>query len=162
MLKTIVTILFVCSSGFLVRAEQKQEWKLWYKQPARQWMEATPLGNGRLGAMIFGGIKTEKIALNEITLWSGQPDPHQEIACGKEKLAEIRRLFFEGKWIEGNQMATQYLSGTPHSFGTHVPVGDLKIDFGYDTTRISDYTRQLDLTTGVTTCLLYTSPSPRD
>ena len=54
MLKTIVTILFVCSSGFLVRAEQKQEWKLWYKQPARQWMEATPLGNGRLGAMIFG------------------------------------------------------------------------------------------------------------
>ena len=48
-------------------------------------------------------------------------------------------------------MATQYLSGTPHSFGTHVPVGDLKIDFGYDTTRISDYTRQLDLTTGVTT-----------
>ena len=72
MLKTIVTILFVCSSGFLVRAEQKQEWKLWYKQPARQWMEATPLGNGRLGAMIFGGIKTEKIALNEITLWSGQ------------------------------------------------------------------------------------------
>ena len=107
MLKTIVTILFVCSSGFLVRAEQKQEWKLWYKQPARQWMEATPLGNGRLGAMIFGGIKTEKIALNEITLWSGQPDPHQEIACGKEKLAEIRRLFFEGKWIEGNQMAWQ-------------------------------------------------------
>ena len=59
MLKTIVTILFVCSSGFLVRAEQKQEWKLWYKQPARQWMEATPLGNGRLGAMIFGGIKRQ-------------------------------------------------------------------------------------------------------
>lgn len=151
MLKTIVTILFVCSSGFLVRAEQKQEWKLWYKQPARQWMEATPLGHGRLGAMIFGGIKTEKIALNEITLWSGQPDPHQEIACGKEKLAEIRRLFFEGKWIEGNQMAGRYLAGYPNSFGTHLPVGDLNLKFHHDTSRISDYHRQLDLTNALTT-----------
>ncbi len=57
-------------------------------------MEATPLGNGRLGAMIFGGIKNRKIALNEITLWSGQPDPHQEIACGKEKTSRNTPVIF--------------------------------------------------------------------
>lgn len=76
---------------------------------------------------------------------------HQEIACGKEKLAEIRRLFFEGKWIEGNQMAGRYLAGYPNSFGTHLPVGDLNLKFHHDTSRISDYHRQLDLTNALTT-----------
>lgn len=91
-------------------------------QTAGQGMDGSdPTGNGRLGAMIYGGTQTETIALNEITMWAGQADENQEIPCGKEKLAEMRQLFFAGKLIEGNQMATQYLSGTPHSFGTHVP-----------------------------------------
>ncbi|MEQ2449630.1 glycoside hydrolase family 95 protein [Odoribacter splanchnicus] len=150
MYKYLFSLLFLgCLSCQMQSSDSSL--RLWYKQPAKEWMEATPTGNGRLGAMIYGGTQTETIALNEITMWAGQADENQEIPCGKEKLAEMRQLFFAGKLIEGNQMATQYLSGTPHSFGTHVPVGDLKIDFGYDTTRISDYTRQLDLTTGVTT-----------
>jgi alpha-L-fucosidase 2 len=114
-------------------------------------MKSTPVGNGRLGAMIFGGIANDRIALNEITMWAGQPDPNQEIQCGKEKLAEIRRLFFEGKIKEGNDSAQKYLSGKPNSFGTHIPVGDLNLKFNIDEKDISDYRRELNLEDAITT-----------
>lgn len=127
---------------------------LWYKQPAQEWMQATPVGNGRLGAMIYGGTNVETIALNEITLWSGQPDEHQEQACGKEQLAKIRQYFFDGNLKEGNRLATQYLSGTPHSFGTHLPFGDLKLSF-HHSDKIKGYTRKLDIEQSLTT-VLYT------
>jgi alpha-L-fucosidase 2 len=101
--------------------------------------------------MIYGGTDTETIALNEITLWSGQYDENQEIECGKEKLAEIRRLFFDGKYDEGNEMGGKYLSGRPHSFGTHLPMGDLKIDLGHNFLNVSNYQRELDIQNSVTT-----------
>ncbi len=130
---------------------QSQELKLWYKQPADEWMKATPVGNGRLGAMIYGGVETETIALNEISLWSGQFDENQEPLCGKEKLAEIRQLFFEGKIAEGNTMAGEFMSGKPHSFGTHLPMGNLKIDFpGQDMSVVSGYKRELNLRNAIT------------
>lgn len=129
---------------------QVEKLSLWYQQPATEWMQATPAGNGRLGAMIYGGIAEETIALNEITLWSGQYDENQQQACGKEQLAHIRKYFFEGKLDEGNRLATQYLSGTPHSFGTHLPVGDLKIKFGH-TENVTDYKRELNLENAITT-----------
>ena len=80
-------LLFLLLS--LVSCQEKnnnQTLRLWYQQPAGEWMQATPVGNGRLGAMIYGGTTTETIALNEITLWSGQYDEEQEIPCGKEML----------------------------------------------------------------------------
>lgn len=122
---------------------------LWYNKPADEWMKSVPLGNGRLGAMVYGGLEAETIALNEITMWSGQPDPDQEIACGKEKLDQIRQLFFEGKLEEGNQLASQYLSGQPHSFGSHLPIGDLKITFGHKAEDVSGYHRELNLENAV-------------
>lgn len=145
--------LYVITALLMFSCSQKQENKLslWYEQPADQWMKATPAGNGRLAAMIYGGTDTETIALNEITLWSGQYDENQEIALGKEKLNEIRQLFFEGKYDEGNQLGGKYLSGTPHSFGTHLPMGDLKIDFGHSSSKINNYKRELDLKNSVTT-----------
>jgi alpha-L-fucosidase 2 len=145
-----VILLFITSS--IINAEsEKPVLKLWYKQPANEWMKATPIGNGRLGAMIFGGINHDRIALNEITMWAGQPDPNQELSCGKEKLAKIRKLFFEGKIKEGNKLATKYLSGKPNTFGTHIPVGDLNLDFNYDETNLSDYNRELNLENAITT-----------
>ena len=125
--------------------------KLWYRQPAKEWMQATPVGNGRLGAMIFGGINNDRIALNEITMWAGQPDPDQELPCGKEKLAEIRKLFFDGKIKEGNDSAQKYLSGKPNTFGTHLPVGDLNLKFNLDEKSISEYRRELNLENAITT-----------
>ncbi|MDR0393808.1 MAG: glycoside hydrolase family 95 protein [Tannerella sp.] len=131
--------------------KESRTFKLWYRQPAGEWMQATPVGNGRIGAMIYGGTDTETIALNEITLWSGQYDEEQELPCGKELLETIRQSFFEGNLAEGNRLAAQHLSGRPHSFGTHLPFGDLKIKFDHPANEVKNYTRELNLETSVTT-----------
>lgn len=132
-------------------ATENQPLKLWYNQPAKVWGQATPVGNGRLGAMIYGGVETETIALNEITLWSGQPDENQEVPCGKEMIGKMRKLFFDGKVEEVNNLGFQFLQGKPNSFGTHLPVGDLKIKFNHNTDQISNYTRKLDIENSITT-----------
>lgn len=122
---------------------------LWYDKPADEWMKSLPIGNGRLAAMVYGGIDHEVIALNESSMWAGEYDEHQEQPFGKEKLNELRKLFFEGKLVEGNRIAGKYLSGTPHSFGTHLPIGDLKIDFIHSGQEVTDYRRSLSLNEGV-------------
>ena len=90
----IVSLLFPFSG---CAPHEDNDFIMWYEQPAREWMEALPMGNGRLGAMVYGGIENEKIALNEITMWSGQPDSTQDDLCGKENLKKMRELFFQGK-----------------------------------------------------------------
>ena len=143
----LFSLLFVTACS----GNSQPELKLWYEQPASEWMQAMPAGNGRLGAMIYGGTDTETVALNEITLWSGQTDDNQEQNCGKEQLAKIRQLFFEGNIPEGNNLGTKYLAGTPHSFGTHLPIGNLKIKFNDFNNKISNYKRELDIENSVTT-----------
>lgn len=128
-----------------------QNLEMWYKQPAEKWMESLPIGNGRLGAMIYGGTSVETLALNESTLWSGEYDSEQHKPFGKERMEELRKLFFEGKVVEGNQIAGNELTGNLHSFGTHLPVGDLKLQFLNLNENIEDYKRVLDLNTAVTT-----------
>ena len=66
--------------------------ELWYDQPADEWMKSTPVGNGRLGAMVYGGVLGEIIAINESSMWSGAHDPHQEQPFGKEKMKELRQI----------------------------------------------------------------------
>lgn len=123
--------------------------ELWYDTPAKEWMEAVPLGNGRLGAMVYGGINKDRIALNEITMWSGQRDSLQNDYCGPERLAEIRSAFFSGDIAKGNELTHKYLSGRNSSFGTHLPVGDMVIEFAGQSPEISSYRRSLDLADGV-------------
>ena len=102
--------------------------------------------------MIFGGVDTEKLALNESSMWAGQYAPEQEKSFGKAKLQELRELFFQGKLIEGNQMCHEYLTSGNHSFGTHLPVGDLNIQFHYPVKgAYSNYKRVLDLDKGLHT-----------
>lgn len=139
-------ILFFLLLSFSV---QSQEMKLWYKQPANEWMKALPIGNGRLSGMVYGRVNTEVIALNEMTMWSGQYDENQNVVCGKEKLATVREHFFNGKPIEGNGAATNAFSSKSHSFGTHLPVGDLKMKFGHYERKIKNYVRELDLNNAV-------------
>ena len=126
-------------------AANTQNNSLWYQQPAKEWMEASPLGNGRLGIMVYGGVDRETVALNESTMWSGQPDEDQEQSFGKEKLAQLRTLFFDGKPDEGNDIASKYLKGNYHSFGTHLPVGDLLMHFDYPDGKLFNYKRNLNL-----------------
>ena len=118
---------------------------LWYRQPAKEWMEAAPIGNGRLAAMVYGGISEERLALGEISLWSGQPDSTNNELCGRDKLDAMRKCFFEDDPEKGNQLGEQYLKGKGRSFGTHLPMGDLVIDFKYGSSQVANYRRELDM-----------------
>jgi len=108
-------------------------------------MESLPIGNGRLGAMTYGGIEEEKLALNESTMWSGQYNENQNKPFGREKMDQLRKLFFEGKLSEGNRIAGDNLHGNQTSFGTHLPIGDLKMQFIYPEGKVTDYRRSLSL-----------------
>lgn len=102
--------------------------RLWYKKPAGDWNEALPLGNGRLGAMLFGGIETERIQLNEDSIWFGGPrDRNNPDALAN--LPEIRRLIFAGKLKEAENLATLALSGIPECQRRYQPLADLFLQF---------------------------------
>lgn len=128
---------------------ENQPLRLWYNQPASEWMKSLPVGNGRLGAMVFGGIQKETIALNEVTMWSGQNDPNQEQNIGKQKLQEIRDYFFKGELVKGNEVSQNLLAGIPNSFGTHLPIGNVFLNFEYPEGKIQNYHRELNLQNAV-------------
>lgn len=142
-------ILAAVAAAAVTQLHASQHDILWYKAPAKEWMEALPLGNGRLGAMVYGGIQQDTIALNEITLWAGQRDSSQNDFCGPKHLAEIRRAFLAGDLDRGNSLTNKYLDGHNSSFGTHLPLGDIVLHFKYPSDQFSHYRRQLDLASGV-------------
>ncbi|HUW61622.1 MAG TPA: glycoside hydrolase family 95 protein [Candidatus Bathyarchaeia archaeon] len=117
---------------------------LWYRQPASRWMESLPVGNGRLGAMVFGGVDCERIALNESTLWSGEPGVHENPGT-QERLAEIRGALFEGRYAEAQGMCRRYVLGRRNNYGTHLPMGNLLLRFADTGNDIGEYRRELDL-----------------
>ena len=133
--------VFALSSG-QIRAENLI---LKYDQPATDWeKEALPLGNGRIGAMVFGGIEEELITLNEDTLWSGSPY-EWDSAAGKEHLPEIRRLVSAEKFGEAGEL-TKKLQGAYSQ--SYLPLGNLRLKFaGQGET--SDYQRTLDISSAV-------------
>lgn len=116
-----------------------------YTSPSQTWMGSLPLGNGRLGAMVYGGTQIETIAMNEVTLWSGHPTPEANQICGAENLEAMRKLFFEGKIAEANEMGQHNLNGHGSAFGTHLPFGDIRIEMTEAKGEVSDYCRQLDM-----------------
>jgi len=131
--------LFTITSLFA----EKNEYKLWYDKPAQVWTEALPLGNGRLGAMVFGNPGTEQIQLNEATIWAGRPNnnanPDALLAIPK-----VRELVFAGKYLEAQTLATQKVMSQTNSGMPYQPFGDLRISFpGH--TRYTDYYRELSL-----------------
>lgn len=122
---------------------------LWYEQPATQWVEALPLGNGRLGAMVFGGIQTERIQLNEDTLWGGGPyNPVNPEA--RSALPEIRRLLAAGNYLEAQTLAAEKFMAQPLRQSPYQTVGDLIITMaGSDA--VKKYRRELNLDTAIAT-----------
>ena len=143
--KTYLGAMALALSGCQSATDSCETTELWYAQPAEVWMESLPIGNGRLGAMTYGGIEEEKLALNESTMWSGQYNENQNIPFGREKMNQLRKLFFEGKLSEGNRIAGDNLHGNQTSFGTHLPIGDLKMQFIYPEGKVTDYRRSLSL-----------------
>ncbi len=137
------------ASAIAAEAPAPDPLSLWYTRPASQWVEALPVGNGRLGAMVFGGIETERIQINEDTLWSGGPyDPSNPDAAAA--LPEIRRLIAEGRLFEAQNLTQEKFMSRPMRQTAYQTVGDLLITMpGGDYAR--DYRRELNLDTAVTT-----------
>lgn len=123
--------------------------KLWYDQPASQWEAALPLGNGRLGAMVYGGVATETIQLNEDTFWAG--GPHNNLNPGaKGALPEIRRLLHKGEYDSASKMAEKHITSQGAQGMPYQSAGVLNLEF-LDHQNYTDYYRELDLEKALTT-----------
>jgi len=123
--------------------------KLWYQQPAEKWVEALPLGCGRLGAMVFGGVENERIQFNEDTLWSGGPHEYHRKGAVKY-LSDIRQLIFDDKQERAERLAFKHFMGDPKRQKAYQPCGDLLLSFP-DHRKFTDYYRELNLDTGIAT-----------
>jgi alpha-L-fucosidase 2 len=120
---------------------------LWYRHPAQSWGDALPVGNGRLGGMVFGGIAKERIQLNEDTVWNGKKRDRINPEALKA-LPEVRHLLFEGKPREAEALEDEALLGIPNRQPPYQPLGDLNIEFSGQE-NAADYRRELNLATGI-------------
>ena len=122
---------------------------LWYGQPAAKWVEALPIGSGRLGAMVFGGTAEERIQFNEDTLWVGKPHDYSHEGAATY-LPQVRQLLFDGKQKEAEQLAAQHMMSVPLRQVPYQPFADLKLTFaGHD--QVTDYRRDLNIDSAVAT-----------
>ena len=130
-------------------AQPKPDLKLWYNKPSGStWENALPIGNGRLGAMVYGNVEKETIQLNEHTVWSGSPNRNDN-PLALDSLAIIRRLIFEGKQKEAEQIANRVIVSKTSQGQKFEPVGSLQLRFaGHE--NYSDYYRELDIERAVT------------
>ena len=136
--RLLVTILL---SGTAILSAQAQQHKLWYSQPARHWLEALPVGNSHLGAMVYGKTDTEEIQLNEETFWSGSPHNNNSPEA-KALLQEVRDSIFAGKEEAAHAIIDKYFFKGPHGM-RFLPLGSLKLTFGH--TDVTDFRRELNL-----------------
>ena len=169
----VAALTFVAISVSALRASP--EHLIWFDTPAAHFTQSTPLGNGRLGAMVFGGIAEERIVLNETGMWSGSPQDADRPAAFKS-LPEIRRLLLAGKNVEAEALVNQHFTsaglgsargrGANAPYGSYQTLGNLRLKFHYPApptstqskiensdTNISpatDYRRELDLATAIT------------
>ncbi len=126
---------------------QSSDLRLWYRQPAANWNEALPIGNGRLAAMVFGGTGSERIQINEDTIWAGEKRDRNNPE-GFRNLAEVRRLLFAGKPKEAEALADRTMICTTRRMPPYQPLGDLLIRFrGHED--VQEYHRELDLDSGI-------------
>ena len=123
-------------------------YKLWYDEPAKEWIEALPVGNGRLGAMVFGYPDRERIQLNEESLWAGQPINNNN-PLALENLPRIRQMLFEGKNRQAFTLAQKTLLGTPPEIRSYQTLGDLYLIRKENSSIFHNYRRELDLSTGI-------------
>jgi len=166
-MKKIVYIFFLAGLMF-ISACQNVEKKtlnlssgltLWYDNPAEEWMEALPIGNGRLGCMVFGGVSTERLQLNEESISSGSPQDSDNPAA-LAALPEVRRLLFDGKYKQANELAkkklickglgSKFAEAANVPFGCYQTLGDLTLEFDIQG-QPSDYRRTLDLDSSIAT-----------
>ena len=156
----LMTCMVCCSVlGIAHASEPPSGLALWYDKPAAKWLEALPVGNGRIGCMVFGGVESERLQLNEVSVWSGSPqdsDNPDALAV----LPEIRQLLFDGKYNQAKEVSAKKLickgvgtkgaASANDPFGCFQTLGDLTLKFDSQG-GASNYRRTLDLETAVAT-----------
>ena len=139
-------LLCVCVCSGCAR-QVSNEYQLWYSAPATEWTEALPVGNGHMGAMVFGKTAHERIQFNEDTLWTGHPIDYQHPGAA-EVLPQIRQLLFEGKQKEAEALASERSMSVPLRQNAYEPFGDVLLDFE-NHQNATAYKRSLDLNTAL-------------
>ena len=147
-----ISIFFLLSISVSSTQQEKipaydSEYKLWYLQPAKEWVEALPVGNGRLGAMVFGGVYSERIQLNEESLWAGKRFNTNNKNALRD-LPEVRKLIFAGRIKEAYELGNKSLLGNPPRLRSHQTLGDIYLSLD-STAGYSDYKRELILNSGI-------------
>ena len=143
-----ITLLFLLVSFTINVISQTTDLKLWYRRPAANWHEALPVGNGRLGAMVFGDPQHETIQINEESLWAGRPF-NDNNPDSKGSLPRVQQLLLENKNEEAYAIATKNLVSVPRTVRSYQTFMELTIAYAKGT--VTEYTRELDLTSGIAT-----------
>jgi len=138
--------LHAADSALPGTAQPAQRMVLWYRQPGTAWQQGMPLGNGMIGAMVFGGVPQERIALNESSFWSGRPHDYDNPEATKY-FPQIRDLVFAEKFQDAEKLADEHFRGIPYAQEAYQPIGDLMLDFAPG--EVGDYRRELDMETGI-------------
>jgi alpha-L-fucosidase 2 len=118
---------------------------LWYQKPAAQWIEALPIGNGRLGAMVFGQPEHDRLQLNDVTVWSGNPQPDADRKDAWKHLPEIRKAAREGRYNDAERLCKEFFTGPAPYNNSYQTLGDLTLDFTLPQGEVADYRRWLDI-----------------
>ena len=143
-------LLALLASCMSVSAQDDNTERLWYDKPANIWLEALPIGNGRLGGMIFGGTQSDQIQLNEDSFWSGGPHNNNSTTSANY-LSQVRQLIFDGKEKEAENLINQQFVKGPHG-QKYLTLGSLTLTHeGIDNSKVTSYCRELDLQTALST-----------
>ena len=142
---SLIVLLLFSPEGI----KAQSNYKLFYDEPAFDWLSALPVGNGRLGGMVYGGVTQEQIQFNEETLWTGGPHDYSHKGAGQH-LEKIRQLLFEGKQVEAQNLAQEVFMSEPLTQKAYQPFGDLIINFP-EHKDYSNYNRTLDLGQAINT-----------
>src|SRR5664279_671295 len=120
-------------------------WLLWYQQPAEDWYDGLPLANGRMGAMVYGGLRVERLDLSETTFWSGEPSLENNNVRGPEIFRTLRQQLLARDLAAANRLAHE-LEGGKLNYGTNLPFGNLRLLFNHlELNKRNNYRRELDL-----------------
>src|SRR3954453_4798676 len=139
-----VFIVFLLTVVTICYSQNNTDLKLWYNKPSGDvWENALPIGNGRLGAMVYGNVDTEIVQLNEHTVWSGSPNRNDNPLI-LDSMAEIRKLIFAGRQKDAEQLANRVIISKTSQGQMFEPVGSLRLAFnGHE--NYSNYYRELDI-----------------
>jgi alpha-L-fucosidase 2 len=156
---TVISAIFVALLAGIVlqtsctgpgqNSPDKRDMVVWYNKPAdRVWLDGLFIGNGYMGANVFGKVKNERIALNESTFWSGRPHDYNDPDAGKY-FGKNKDMVFADKFSEAEKLADEHFYGKPATQQAYQPIGDLLLNFNVTGDSIKDYHRELDMETGV-------------